>query len=478
MKRNQQQAPLLDALKQFSENNPVSFHVPGHKNGEIFPAYAREFYHSILALDMTELPGLDDLHSAQGVIKEAEELAADFFGADYTHFLVGGSSAGNLAMILAVCSAGEKIIVQRNCHKSVFNGLELSGARPILIAPDFDESVDRYTAPGFDTLKSALKQHPDAKAVIFTYPDYFGKTFAIREMIELAHEYNVPVLADEAHGVHFSLDKHFPQSALALGADVVVQSAHKMAPAMTMGSFLHVTSGIISNERISHYLQMIQSSSPSYPIMGSLDAARFFLAKLTPVDLKKIRDSVHQVRSVMQSNTLWDMLWAEDLLKLTLHTRHGITGYELARLFEKEGVYPEFASHSQVLFIHGLAPFEKMNQLQRAVIRVKEQLKIKQNHAIIEMKKLFTDNIQELAMPYNQLQQQITKQIPLNQSSGYIAAEAFTPYPPGIPYILKGERINGSHISIINQLIKQGAIIQHRNLTDGITVFDKGDQQM
>ncbi|WP_164670598.1 aminotransferase class I/II-fold pyridoxal phosphate-dependent enzyme [Virgibacillus doumboii] len=476
MQRNQQKTPLFDALKQFSKNNPISFHVPGHKNGDVFPANGREIYHSILPLDMTELSGLDDLHSPQGVIKEAQELAADFFGADYTHFLVGGSTAGNLAVILAVCSAGEKIIVQRNCHKSVFNGLELSGARPVFISPEFDGSVDRYTAPGINTLKETLQLHPDAKAVVLTYPDYFGKTFAIREMIELVHEYNVPVLVDEAHGVHFLLDKRFPQSALALGADAVVQSAHKMASAMTMGSYLHVRSGIISNDRLSHYLQMVQSSSPSYPIMASLDLSRSFLADLTRVDMDKIMSSVLQVRKIMQSNDLWDLLPADDPLKLTLHVKHGITGNELAHLMELEGVYPELASHNQVLLIHGLAPFEKMNHLQKAVTRVKEQLKNKPNHATIEIKKLFTDRIQELAKSYQEMQQQKTKQIPLNQSSGYVAAEAIIPYPPGIPYILKGERITNTHISIIEQLMKQGAVIQHRNLTNGISVFDKGDQ--
>src|SRR5699024_1345518 len=152
-------------------------------------------------------------------------------------FLTGGSTAGNLAMILATCSPGDKVIVQRNSHKSIMNGLELANAHPIFIAPDYDGTVDRYTHPNVGTLEQALIDHPNAKAVVLTYPDYFGRTYDIARMIKLAHSYHIAVLVDEAHGVHFSLGSPFPASAIDFGADVVVQSAHKMAPAMTMASY-------------------------------------------------------------------------------------------------------------------------------------------------------------------------------------------------------------------------------------------------
>src|SRR5690625_3359483 len=166
---NQEKTPLYDTLVNFTKRKPISFHVPGHKNGVTFPD--TEFFHSILQFDLTELPGLDDLHASTGVIAEAQELAAEFFQADHTFFLVGGSTAGNLAMLLTACSSGDKVIVQRNCHKSIMNGLELAGAHPVFISPKYDETVDRYTNPDIHTLKTALKENPDAKAVMLSYPD-------------------------------------------------------------------------------------------------------------------------------------------------------------------------------------------------------------------------------------------------------------------------------------------------------------------
>src|SRR5699024_2983871 len=157
-------------------------------------------------------------------------------------------------MILAVCRSGEKVIVQQNSHKSIMNALELCKAQPVFLAPEYDQEVSRYTHPSITTLHQTLKAHPDAKAVVLTYPDYFGGTYPLKEMIDLSHSYHIPVLIDEAHGVHFSLGTPLPPSALELGADAVVQSAHKMAPAMTMASYLHINSELVSKQKVSHYL--------------------------------------------------------------------------------------------------------------------------------------------------------------------------------------------------------------------------------
>ncbi|QKY70870.1 aminotransferase class I/II-fold pyridoxal phosphate-dependent enzyme [Lentibacillus sp. CBA3610] len=471
MSSNQEKTPLYDALKQFAGGNPMSFHVPGHKHGTIFPEKGREFFESVLPLDMTELTGLDDLHATRDVIYEAQELAADFFGADATHFLIGGSTAGNLAMILSVCSAGDKVIVQRNSHKSIFNGLELGGARPVLIAPEFDESLDRYTAPDIETITQALQQHPDAKAVVLTYPDYFGKTFALREIIELIHEYNIPVLVDEAHGVHFSLSGVFPDSAVRLGADAVVQSAHKTTPAMTMGALLHIQSERIASHRTQHYLQMIQSSSPSYPIMASLDLARYYLANLPAYDMALILDSARQVRAILDSGQCWDLLSSDDPLKMTLQAKPGISGNTIAGLFEQEGIYPELSTHHQLLLIHGLGSFTETNKLKNAVKRITAQLKNIPNRDIIDTSNLFKQRVTVLDLDYSAIEAYQVTQIPLRQAENYIAAEAIIPYPPGIPLVLKGERITLSHIKVIEQFIQQGVTIQHRHIDHGISVF-------
>ncbi|WP_100011801.1 aminotransferase class I/II-fold pyridoxal phosphate-dependent enzyme [Lentibacillus sediminis] len=465
----QYKIPLFEALQQFHQNEPTSFHVPGHKNGSIFPKQAENFFASLLQLDLTELPGLDDLHAPSGVIAEAEELAAEYFRSEHTFFLVGGSTAGNLAMILATCSAGDKVIVQRNAHKSVMNGLELSGARPILIAPEFDASTDRYTGPDSTSLKKALEQHPDAKAVVLTYPDYFGCTYPLKEMIDLAHRWGIPVLVDEAHGVHFSLGEPFPLSAVDLGADAVVQSAHKMAPAMTMAAYLHMNSGLVSKQKIAHYLQMIQSSSPSYPLLASLDLARAFLAEMTPERLKEILLSVKKLNETLAESDHWELIPANDPLKIMLQMNPGISAQQTAWLFEQENIYPELATHNQILFIHGLAPFEQLPDLKKKLERINTQLKNTAGHATIETAKLFFEPVQELEMSYQEMNQLTDRLVPLRESAGHIAAEAVIPYPPGIPLILKGERITQVHIDSIVSLLETGVRLQQRE--EGIRIY-------
>ncbi|AXI07520.1 lysine decarboxylase [Oceanobacillus zhaokaii] len=497
MNLDQNKTPLLHKLNQFKASNPISFHVPGHKNGTVFPEFGRTSFDSILSIDYTELPGLDDLHAPTEAIAAAEELAADFFQADHTFFLVGGSTAGNLAMILAACTVGDKIIVQRNCHKSIMNGLELSGAKPVFIAPIYDETAGRYTNPSIVILEEALKKHPDAKAVVLTYPDYFGEIYDLERMIDVAHSHQIPVLVDEAHGVHFSLGDPFPQSALKLGADVVVQSAHKMAPAMTMASLLHFQSSLVSKDKIAHYLQIIQSSSPSYPLMASLDIARFYLATFSQEMKDATMQSVRTVRDIMNNSEHWDILPITenaDPLKITFHVKHWRSAKEIATLFEKEHIYPELVTYNQILFIHGLSPFKELPRLKRAVNRINEQLKrdlgttynnqhpinanmcldgphCKKvlNHATIELTTQNIQSIQELELSYQTMNQLQYFQVPFVQAIGEIAAEAVIPYPPGIPLILKGERITAEHVEIIEQLQEKGVRIQQRD--QGIRIF-------
>lgn len=469
MNPNQQRMPLLEKLHEFAKGRPMSWHVPGHKNGQIFPEAAHRHYEAILPIDLTELSGLDDLHAPSGVIGEAEKLAADYFQAEHTFFLVGGSTAGNLAMILATVSSGEKIIVQRNCHKSVMNGLELSGAKPVFISPKYDEAAARFTHPDFSTLRQALNRHPDAKAVVLTYPDYFGGTYDLEEMIYLAHDKGVPVLVDEAHGVHFALGEPFPKPALQLGADIVVQSAHKMAPAMTMSSYLHMKTVLVSKERVAHYLQILQSSSPSYPLMASLDLARFFLAQLDRQGLSGILESVRQTRKILGAAVKWDLLPSDDPLKITIQLKEGFSAGEAASLFEREGIYPELVSQHQILFIHGLAEYRQFQHLKKAVKSVEERLKNHRNHATIEMAEIFPETIQELALPYHELNRRHYTRVPFEEGTGSIAAEAVIPYPPGIPLILKGEEIKAAHIAAIEQLRSRGVRIQQRE--SGILVY-------
>lgn len=474
----QSHSPILQKLTAFKNQEPISFHVPGHKSGRLFPEYARPYFDSILPMDLTELPGLDDLHAPHGMIREAEEMAADFFQVDHTFFLVGGTTVGNLAMLLATCAPGDEIIVQRNCHKSIMNGLELAGARPVFIAPTYDEASGLYAAPSCATLEKALTTYPLVKGVVLTYPDYFGKTFPIKDMIDMAHAYNKPVLVDEAHGAHFALkDERFPDSSTSLGADAVVHSAHKMAPAMTMASYLHMRSNFLLKEDVAHYLQMLQSSSPSYPLLASLDIARTYLQTLEPFDIDAILTSAEQLRELFSKLLCLDILSPspeDDPLKITLKMRQGYSGKEVANLFEEEGVYPELATDKHILFIHGLAPFTSFNKLENAIKNVQEKLKRMPYHDIIHTGNIFRQTIGELALTYPEMKSKRIKHVTYLQAEGSIAAEAIIPYPPGVPILLRGERISEWHLQQIYRLQEQGVTIQTRNQTNQLSVFDEG----
>lgn len=276
---NQNRMPLYEALIEFKERGPLSFHVPGHKNGLNFPQEAIREFKGILSIDVTELAGLDDLHSPFECIDEAQQLLAEVYNTKRSYFLINGSTVGNLAMILSCCGEHDIVLVQRNCHKSIINGLKLAGANPIL-DPWIDEAYNVPVGVRNEIIKNAIGKYPNAKALILTHPNYYGMGMDLEASIAFAHAHKIPVLVDEAHGAHLCLGEPFPKSALTYGADIVVHSAHKTLPAMTMGSYLHINSHLVDEDKVTTYLSMLQSSSPSYPIMASLDIARFTMARI------------------------------------------------------------------------------------------------------------------------------------------------------------------------------------------------------
>jgi len=226
-------------------------------------------------------------------------------------------------------------------------------------------------------------------------------------------------------------------------------------------SFLHVAkSSRISKERLAHYLQMVQSSSPSYPLMVSLDLSRKFLATMTEINIQAALESAAHVKRVLQASDKWQLMPSDDPLKLTLQVDKGVSAKETAALFEQENIYPELTTHNQILFIHGIAPFPHIESLEKTVETVNEQLKKRDNHDIIEMKDLFLKSTQELSLSYQKMDQLQQVFVPFHEAIGYIAAEPIIPYPPGIPLILKGEKVTEAHLEMVTQLKQQQVSIQ------------------
>ncbi|KPB03524.1 arginine decarboxylase [Bacillus sp. CHD6a] len=463
---DQTKTPLFSGLRRHWEGAPLSGHVPGHKYGTVLPEEARDYYNDILKIDATEISGLDDLHDPEGMIDEAQRLASDLYGSDETFFLVNGSTVGNLAMILATCNRGSKVLVQRNCHKSILNGLELAGVDPVFLPCEVDENLGVAVSVDLPNLYKALETVDGITAVVLTNPNYYGVAVDLEDIIRAIHCYDIPVLVDEAHGAHFLLGSPFPKSALASGADVVVHSAHKTLPAMTMGSWLHIQGNRVKKERITHYLKMLQSSSPSYPIMASLDLARYYLASMSQLERQAIVDnivSVHQqLKEVKEIEVVTpsDSRLLVDPLKLTLRSTKGMSGFQFSNLLETEGLYVELADPKNVLIILPLAVNEKKHDMIERIVRaVSKETDGGQKKEQITLPP-FPAEISDLAIPYSKQAEYQKVKCLIEEAIGEVAAEGIVPYPPGIPLLFNGEEITSSTVEYIKALQQIGGRFQ------------------
>lgn len=472
---NQSKIPLYQALVNHLCQNPISFHVPGHKYGQVFSTTDKEVFQSFLKFDVTELSGLDDLHSPEGAILEAERLLAELYQVQKSSFLVNGSTVGNLAMIMTACREDSTVLVQRNCHKSVLNAIKLAKARPVFLEPEYDKEWKVAAGVRLETVKQALHIYPDAEAIILTYPNYYGMIYDLQAIINQAHLHKIPVLVDEAHGPHFILGGPFPISAVKMGADVVVQSAHKTLPAMTMGSYLHVNSGLVDQKKLADYLQMLQSSSPSYPIMASLDLARYYLADYKQEDIQYTLTKVNQFKKKLSTipgiKVLEDP--KSDPLKVTIQSTSDASGFELQKRLESTGIYTELADPHNVLFIIPLLKDQQSYPFEEAVLKITSAFK---GLTSDKEKEEFYHNdkkISELAIPYKEMSKYEEKAVLIKEAVGQVCAEMVIPYPPGIPLLLTGERITAEKIDNLEKLISHGARFQGGSLLEAglIKVF-------
>jgi arginine decarboxylase len=462
------ETPLFTAIMQHTKRKPLSLHVPGHKNGTVFIEQAEHIYKGILPFDVTELTGLDDLHSPREAISKAQQLTAKLYGVQNSYFLVNGSTVGNLAMILACCKENDEVLVQRNSHKSIINGIHLAGASPIFLSPKADKE---YNVPSYveaETIKEAIRRYPQAKAIILTNPNYYGLTIDLSSIIQLAHKHNIPVLVDEAHGAHFIAGEEFPISAIKAGADIVVHSAHKTLPAMTMGSFLHVNSKLVDKEKLEYYLSVLQSSSPSYPIMASLDLARAYLEMIKREDkqveiLQVVKDFKEQLNSIDEIKIVEskDKLVKTDPLKVTVQSSKGLSGFELQNFFESQNIYAELADPINLLFIlpldHKKVILAELETMNKKLSRLSQSTGKGQ---LVHMITSQTNSIQPLEKPYSYLKTCEKRLVSLKEAIGYYSAESIIPYPPGIPFIMIGETITADMIEELQELMKSGVKIQ------------------
>ncbi|MFE5324495.1 aminotransferase class I/II-fold pyridoxal phosphate-dependent enzyme [Paenibacillus sp. NPDC056579] len=471
-------APLFERLVEHAQGRHVSLHVPGHKSGQGLDEAARPYYESIMQLDLTEISGLDDLHHPEEAILEAQQLAAACFGAEETFFLINGSTVGNLAMIMSVCRRGDLLLVQRDAHKSVIHGLMLAGARAVFLNPEIDPVTGLTLGVRQEDVKAALQKYPEAQGLLITRPSYYGMATPLEGIAQLLHDYGKPLLVDEAHGGHFGFHPALPKSALSCGADVVVQSTHKLLTSMTMGAMLHVQGERIDRKELKRYLTMLQSSSPSYPLMASLDLSRRQLDTQGMDMLERGIRIVDQFMERMRDQTRFTFLLpsrdievGRDPFKIAIKDAADfMSGFELKDALEERGCYVELADPQAVLLVFSMASTEEdAEKLARALEQIAElrhDVEAKGTVSVtLPSYSAMTGLSEPVSFDESVYRKKGTAQVPLSDTVGLLSAEMVVPYPPGIPVLSPGEVITSDVVRYLQQLVRMGARIH--GLIDG-----------
>ncbi|MDR0271021.1 aminotransferase class I/II-fold pyridoxal phosphate-dependent enzyme [Paenibacillus sp.] len=454
--------PLFTALKEHAASNPVQFHIPGHKKGMGTDSEFREFIgDNALSIDLINIAPLDDLHQPTGVIEEAQKLAADAFGSDYTYFSVQGTSGAIMTMILSICSPGDKIIVPRNVHKSIMSAIIFSGVKPVFISPARDENLGIDHGITTKSVQRALDRHPDAKAVLVINPTYFGVCANLKEIVDLAHSRHVPVLVDEAHGVLIHFHEDLPMSAMEAGADMAATSVHKLGGSMTQSSVLNlnIKNGYVNPQRVQTIISMLTTTSTSYVLLASLDTSRRDLAinghdmAQRTIDLaQKARRSINETEGlycfgeeILGGEATFDY----DPTKLTIHIRHlGITGYETENwLREHYNIEVELSDMYNILCL--VTPGDNEETISVLLTALRELAGTYYNVNTANELIVKIPEIPQLSLIPRDAFYGDTEVIPFKESAGRIIAEFIYVYPPGIPILLPGEVISQDNIDYI-----------------------------
>jgi arginine decarboxylase len=469
---SQHDTPLFTGLLEHIQKNPIQFHIPGHKKGAGMEPKFREFIgHNALAMDLINIGPLDDLHSPKGIIKEAQKLAAEAFGADHTFFSVQGTSGAIMTMVLSVCGPGDKIIVPRNVHKSVMSAIIFSGASPVFIHPEVDKNLGISHGITTESVEKALQQYPDAKGLLVINPTYFGISADLKQIVNIAHSYDVPVLVDEAHGVHIHFHDKLPLSAMQAGADMAATSVHKLGGSMTQSSILNVREGLVSPDRVQSILSMLTTTSTSYLLLASLDAARkqlatkgyelleqtIQLANQTRYEINKIDHLYCVGEEILGTNATYDY----DPTKLIISVKElGITGYD-AELWLREhyNIEVELSDLYNLLCLITPGDTEYETSLLIKALRALSKEFSHQANKQAEVSVLLPD-IPVLALTPRDAFYAETELVPFEQSVGRIIAEFVMVYPPGIPIFIPGEIITKENLHYIRKNLDAGLPVQ------------------
>lgn len=456
MKMDQSRAPIYQALNEYRENRIVSFDVPGHKQGKGNPELTEFLGRQCMSIDVNSMKPLDNLCHPVSVIKEAEELMADAFGAAHAFFMVNGTSSAVQTMVMSVCKRGDKIIMPRNVHRSSINALIVCGAVPVYVNPGVNKRLGIPLGMSVDSIKKAIAENPDAKAIIVNNPTYYGVCSNLREIVRIAHDAGMKVLVDEAHGTHFYFGDYMPLSAMSVGADMAAVSMHKTGGSLTQSSVLLLGKNM-NPGYVRQIINLTQTTSASYLLLTSLDISRKNLSlngqkifeKVTTLasygkrEINKIGGFYAFSRELINGDDIFDF----DPTKLSVHTRDiglaGIEVYDILR--DRFDIQIEFGDIGNILAIISVG--DTMLNIERLI------------SAMSEIKRLYTKDPagmldHEYIEPHvvcspQQAFYSDKIQLPLDETLGKVCAEFVMCYPPGIPILAPGELITKDALEYI-----------------------------
>ncbi len=464
---SQTRAPILEALERLKKRRVVPFDVPGHKRGRGNPELVDFLGEKCVGIDVNSMKPLDNLCHPISVIREAEELAAEAFGASHAFFMVGGTTSAVQSMVLSVCQEGDKIILPRNVHKSVINALVLCGAVPVYVNPDVEPNVGIALGMNVSDVERAILENPGAVAVLVNNPTYYGICSDIQSIVKLAHEHDMMVLADEAHGTHFYFSDDLPVSAMAAGADMAAISMHKSGGSLTQSSLL-LTGDHVNWEYVHQIINLTQTTSASYLLMASLDISRRNLALRGKESFQKVMEMAEYARGeindiggyyaygkeLINGGSIYDF----DVTKLAIYTRNvGLAGIEVYDLLRDEyDIQMELGDITTTLAYVSIG--DRMQDIERLVGALAD---IKHRYSKDPASMLNTEYIAPVVLESPKSAFYAEKDyLPIRETAGRTCGEFVMCYPPGIPILAPGEMITEELIEYILYAKEKGCSLQ------------------
>ncbi len=448
----------LDYLMDHAAGGSVSFHMPGHKGSAFFERHGYgEFLRRIADCDITEIPGADNLFHADGILRDTAEKYAQIYGVKRSFLLVNGTSCGLIAGILASVPRGGKLIMARNSHKSVYNALRLGDIKPLYVYPSVVEGLGISGPVAASDIAAALEGNPDASAVILPNPDYYGVCSDLAAIAKIVHEHGKVLIADQAHGAHLKMMEgcgDLPLSAETAGADIVVGSTHKTLGSFTQSAVLNLCSDRVEESDLEDKLQMIESSSPSYILMASLDIAATIIEEkgeeIFPQWLRSLDRFYDDIQKVPGISAVQRPFL--DRTKILLDSgKLGLTGAQMERKLMEHGIYPELTSGTLVMCMTGIGTTaEHLDALGDAVKKIAELGPYGEKKTDAPDERIWQKRRDGFALDGG------AETVRLSDAAGMLCAENIIPYPPGIPLICRGEKIDEEDISYLKRLLDEG----------------------